>query len=59
MTKQNIDIGMKMKIKPFYNTHHFTRRDRSLKAGPVLSLLLLTLGPNELAHFFQYAQNTL
>lgn len=34
MTTHNTDTRMKMKIKPIYNFHRFTRRDRSLEAGP-------------------------
>lgn len=34
MTTHNTDTRMKMKINPIYNFHHFTRRDRSVEAGP-------------------------
>lgn len=51
MTLYKADTGMKMESKPFYHLCHFTRRDRSLEAGPGPSLLPLTLDPNELTHF--------
>lgn len=49
---------MKMKTKPFYNVHHFTRRGRSLKAGPAL-IATTDSRSKWVGTFLQYAQNTL